>query len=59
MAAGFQEWAEVAEAIREERLYILTHPDFMGAVKTRMNDLLAGRTPGPFDLAAMTPPRSK
>jgi len=35
----------VLEAVREERFYILTHPKILGAVRTRMEDILAGRNP--------------
>ncbi len=38
--------AEVAQAVfaavREERFYILTHPKILGAVRARMEDILAG-----------------
>jgi len=39
--------ARVVEAIREERFYILTHPEMMPAVRNRMDDILEGRTPTP------------
>jgi short-subunit dehydrogenase len=35
----------VVEAIREERLYILTHPDFTPVVRQRMEGILAQRNP--------------
>lgn len=35
----------VFEAIREERFYILTHPEFKGAIQTRMEDILQERKP--------------
>ncbi|MGB7541205.1 MAG: SDR family NAD(P)-dependent oxidoreductase [Burkholderiales bacterium] len=35
----------VFEAVREERFYILTHPKINGAIRTRMEDILAGRDP--------------
>jgi NAD(P)-dependent dehydrogenase (short-subunit alcohol dehydrogenase family) len=37
--------AAVVQAIREQRFYILTHPHWMGAVKHRMDDILAARAP--------------
>jgi len=33
------------EAVREERFYVLPHPRALGGVQTRLDDLLAGRTP--------------
>jgi NAD(P)-dependent dehydrogenase (short-subunit alcohol dehydrogenase family) len=35
----------VLAAIREERFYILTHPDWNGLVRTRMQDILEARNP--------------
>lgn len=35
----------VFTAVREERFYILTHPEFNEAVKKRMEDILQGRNP--------------
>jgi NAD(P)-dependent dehydrogenase (short-subunit alcohol dehydrogenase family) len=35
----------VVEAIREERFYVLPHPDLLGAVKHRMDDILQGSYP--------------
>ncbi len=35
----------VVNAIKEEKLYILTHPDSMEAVRTRMEDILQNRNP--------------
>jgi NAD(P)-dependent dehydrogenase (short-subunit alcohol dehydrogenase family) len=35
----------VFEAVREERLYIITHPRILGAVQARMEDVLAQRNP--------------
>jgi NAD(P)-dependent dehydrogenase (short-subunit alcohol dehydrogenase family) len=35
----------VFEAVREERFYILTHPKVKGAIRARMEDILAGRDP--------------
>ena len=35
----------VVSAIKEERLYVLTHPESMEAVRTRMEDILGQRNP--------------
>jgi short-subunit dehydrogenase len=35
----------VVDAIKKENLYILTHPDSMEAVRTRMEDILENRNP--------------
>ena len=35
----------VIEAIKENRFYILTHPEFIGAVAIRMKDILNGNNP--------------
>jgi NAD(P)-dependent dehydrogenase (short-subunit alcohol dehydrogenase family) len=35
----------VFDGIRENRLYILTHPGFNGYIKRRVDDILAGRNP--------------
>ena len=35
----------VHEAIRDERFYVLTHPDFMPVVRHRMEGILEGRNP--------------
>lgn len=35
----------VVDAIKKEKLYILTHPDSMEAVRTRMEDILQNRNP--------------
>ena len=41
--------AMVFESMREERFYILTHPQAMGGVKERMTDILENRNPSdPF-----------
>jgi NAD(P)-dependent dehydrogenase (short-subunit alcohol dehydrogenase family) len=37
----------VLDAIREERFYILTHPDMKPMIQQRMEDILEGRTPAP------------
>jgi NAD(P)-dependent dehydrogenase (short-subunit alcohol dehydrogenase family) len=39
--------SKVLDAIREERFYILTHPEMTPAVRVRMEDILEGRTPAP------------
>jgi NAD(P)-dependent dehydrogenase (short-subunit alcohol dehydrogenase family) len=47
-AAG-QNPSEVAEmvfeAVRDERFYVITHPDIKGRVRQRMEDILEGRNP--------------
>ncbi len=35
----------VVNAIREEKLHILTHPEILGAVRARMEDILENRNP--------------
>ena len=51
LIAGGMPAAEVAghvlDAIREERFYILTHPDLKPMFQRRMEDILEGRTPSP------------
>ncbi len=37
--------ARVVDAIRTERFYVLTHPQFERRVRERMEDILAGRNP--------------
>ena len=37
----------VFDAIREERFYILTHPEMTPMIEQRMHDILEGRTPAP------------
>jgi NAD(P)-dependent dehydrogenase (short-subunit alcohol dehydrogenase family) len=37
--------AQVLDAIRDERFYVLTHPKINGAIERRMRDLLDGREP--------------
>jgi NAD(P)-dependent dehydrogenase (short-subunit alcohol dehydrogenase family) len=41
----------VFDAIRDERFYILTHPEFTPLVRTRMEDILEGRSPSLASLA--------
>jgi NAD(P)-dependent dehydrogenase (short-subunit alcohol dehydrogenase family) len=38
---------QVLEAIREERFYVLTHPEHNGMVDLRVKNLLSGRNPTP------------
>jgi NAD(P)-dependent dehydrogenase (short-subunit alcohol dehydrogenase family) len=40
----------VFQAIREERFYILTHPEGKGWIRTRMEDILQERNPTPLEL---------
>jgi NAD(P)-dependent dehydrogenase (short-subunit alcohol dehydrogenase family) len=44
----------VFEAIRDERFYILTHPDMKPAIQTRVEDIMAERNPT-FDPTALGP----
>jgi NAD(P)-dependent dehydrogenase (short-subunit alcohol dehydrogenase family) len=37
----------VVEAIRNERFYVLTHPEFLPRVRQRMEDIESGRPPSP------------
>jgi NAD(P)-dependent dehydrogenase (short-subunit alcohol dehydrogenase family) len=37
--------ARVVEAIRGERFYVLTHPEFAGMARMRADDIAAGRSP--------------
>jgi NAD(P)-dependent dehydrogenase (short-subunit alcohol dehydrogenase family) len=39
--------SKVFDAIREERFYILTHPEMTPMIQQRMDDILQGRTPVP------------
>jgi NAD(P)-dependent dehydrogenase (short-subunit alcohol dehydrogenase family) len=39
--------SRVLEAIREERFYILTHPEMTSMVEHRMEDIVEGRNPAP------------
>jgi len=43
---------DVFRAIRDERFYILTHPEWNDFIRTRMEDILEGRSPT-FDLTAL------
>jgi NAD(P)-dependent dehydrogenase (short-subunit alcohol dehydrogenase family) len=40
----------VVEAVHEERFYVLTHPEFTGGVKHRMDDILQGNYPRPLPM---------
>lgn len=40
--------ARVVEAITEDRFYVLPHPELLGAVKHRMDDILQGNYPRPL-----------
>src|SRR5262245_42780676 len=44
--------AQVVDAIKHERFYVLTHPEFVPRVRERMEDILEGRNPA----AAMSLP---
>jgi NAD(P)-dependent dehydrogenase (short-subunit alcohol dehydrogenase family) len=37
--------ARVVDAVKQERFYVLTHPEFAPRVQERMEDILAGRNP--------------
>jgi short-subunit dehydrogenase len=37
----------VADAVKTKRFYVLTHPEMGDAIRTRMDDVLEGRTPSP------------
>jgi hypothetical protein len=39
--------AQVVDAVRHDRFYILTHPDWKDAIRTRMEDILEERHPTP------------
>jgi NAD(P)-dependent dehydrogenase (short-subunit alcohol dehydrogenase family) len=39
---------QVLAAIRDDRFYILTHPDWNPAIERRMQDILNGRNPNPL-----------
>jgi NAD(P)-dependent dehydrogenase (short-subunit alcohol dehydrogenase family) len=38
---------QVFDAIREERFYVLTHPEWAPMIQQRMEDILEGRNPAP------------
>jgi NAD(P)-dependent dehydrogenase (short-subunit alcohol dehydrogenase family) len=48
----------VVNAVRDNRFYILPHPEMKGLVKNRMDDILEGRTPR-FDPEQFLPQRNK
>jgi NAD(P)-dependent dehydrogenase (short-subunit alcohol dehydrogenase family) len=39
--------AQVVDAVKHERFYVLTHPEFTPHVRERMEDVLEGRNPSP------------
>ena len=50
LASGMEPSAvaeRVVEAIKDEQLYILTHPEMNGIIQTRMENILAQRNPAP------------
>jgi NAD(P)-dependent dehydrogenase (short-subunit alcohol dehydrogenase family) len=44
--------AQVVDAVKHERFYVLTHPEFAPRVRERMEDVLEGRNPSPALLLA-------
>lgn len=36
---------QVFQAVRDDKFYVITHPEWLGAVKKRVNEILEGRTP--------------
>lgn len=46
---------KVLEAVREERLYVLTHPKMKKAVRMTMDNVLADKTPGMEIIQALVP----
>jgi NAD(P)-dependent dehydrogenase (short-subunit alcohol dehydrogenase family) len=44
--------AQVVDAVRNERFYVLTHPKFVADVRERMEDILEGRNPTPAMILA-------
>jgi hypothetical protein len=53
---------QVLSAIRDERFYILTHPEWNPLIEERMQDILNGRNPTPrpppgIELLSRSPPR--
>ena len=43
----------VLAAIREDRFYILTHPEYQPLIEQRMKDILSGGNPTPMPIAGM------
>jgi short-subunit dehydrogenase len=41
----------VLDAVRTNTFYILTHPELRGALQTRFDDILQGRSPSPTIIA--------
>lgn len=44
---------KVFEAIRDERFYILPHPEFKERVRSRLDDIIAERNPSPPDMQTL------
>jgi NAD(P)-dependent dehydrogenase (short-subunit alcohol dehydrogenase family) len=44
--------AQVVDAVRNERFYVLTHPKFVADVRERMEDIIGGRNPTPAMILA-------
>jgi NAD(P)-dependent dehydrogenase (short-subunit alcohol dehydrogenase family) len=44
--------AQVVDAVKNERFYVLTHPKFVADVRERMEDILEGRNPTPAMILA-------
>jgi NAD(P)-dependent dehydrogenase (short-subunit alcohol dehydrogenase family) len=44
--------AQVVDAVRNERFYVLTHPKFVADVRERMEDIIEGRNPTPAMILA-------
>jgi hypothetical protein len=50
MAAGLppaEAAAQVLDAVKNERFYVLTHPELAPFIRERMEDILEGRNPSP------------
>ena len=43
----------VFEAVRDERFYVIPHPEWKDQIRTRMEDILAERNPTPPDVQAL------
>jgi hypothetical protein len=39
--------AQVVDAVKNERFYVLTHPQFAPHIRERMEDIIEGRNPTP------------
>ena len=44
--------AQVVDAVKNERFYVLTHPKFVADVRERMEDIIEGRNPTPAMILA-------